>query len=250
MALKNPSLFLYGLSIDSTNAYISFRAVAAETPRVAVLTQGYYSLSTLATAVAAAMAAVDTSRVYTVTVNRAISGGTQNRVTISSNGSHLELLFSSGNPSNPASLLGFNSTDYTGSTSYSGSSSAGTALIPNQLGYNFLPPQALQKNFGQLNVAASGLKESIVFQLQSFWQVQFKYIPESTMETDWNGLVQWMIQQREFEFTPDITSPSNFYVGTLEDPNQGLNFNFTEHLSEGLPFEYATPLMKFRVRNN
>jgi hypothetical protein len=249
MALKNPSLFLYGFQITANNRFISFRAVAAETPRVASLNLGYYSLSTLATAIANAMGAVDTARIYSVSVNRNIAGGMQNRVTIATNGTHLELLFSSGNPSNPASLLGFGSTDYTGSTSYTGSATAGTALVPNQLGYNFLPPQSIQKNFGALNVSASGLKESIVFQLQSFWQVMFKYIPEAVMETDWNALVQWMIQQREFEFTPDITVPNTFYVGTLEDPNQGLQLNFTEHLSEGLPFEYSTPLMKFRVRN-
>lgn len=249
MALKNPSLFLYGLTIDSTNQNISFQAVSMGPTLTAVLTPGYYSLSTLMTLIEAAMAAVDSSNTYTVTADRTQSAGTQNRVKIATSGAFLSLLFSSGNASNPSSLLGFNTSDYTGATSYTGSASAGTSLIPNQLGYSFLPPQAMQKNFGQLNVAASGLKESVVFNLQSFWQVMFKYIPEVTMENTWLPLVQWMIQQRELEFTPDITVGNTFYVGTLEDPNQGLQFNFTEHLSEGLPFEYYTPVMKFRVRN-
>ncbi len=249
MALRNASLFLYGFTLDDTNRYISFRAVALETPRVAILNAGFYSLSGLMNEIALQMAAVDTARTYTVTADRSQSGGLENRITIATDGTHLELLFSSGNSANPASIIGFATSDFTGATTYTGSASAGTSLVPNQLGYTFLPPEALQKNFGQLNVAASGLKEAIVFSLQSFWQVQFKYIPEATMETDWLPLVQWMIQQREFEFTPDITEPDTFYPGTLEDPNQGLQFNFQEMLPQ-FPFEYQTPLMKFRKRND
>jgi hypothetical protein len=106
----------------------------------------------------------------------------------------------------------------------------------------------MQKNFGALNISASGLKEAIVFNLQSFWQVQFKYIPEDLVDSDWLPLIQWMIQQRDIDFTPNITDPSTFYTGTLESPNQGLDFNLSEMLPS-FPFNYQTPLMKFRVRN-
>lgn len=248
MALRNPSLFLYGLQVTTNNRFISFRAVSAETPRTASLNVGYYSLSGLGTEVARALAAADPSRVYSVTTNRTIAGGTQNRSTISTNGTFLSLLFSSGNPSNPASILGFNSSDYTGSTSYIGSSTSGTILVPNQLGYSYLSPTAMQKNFGVLNVSASGLKESIVFELQSFWQIQFKYIPESILDSTWLPLIQWLIQQREIEFTPDVTVPSTFFAGTLEGPSSGLSFNLSEMLPD-FPFNYQTPVLQFRVRN-
>lgn len=253
MALKNPSLFLYGLQITVNNQNITFGTNSGETPgsgtaRTAIIPVGYYSLTGLAIAVAQAITNADPTHVYSCTVDRTNSGGTQNRVTIATTNTYLSIYFNTGSVSNPATLLGFTGADLTGATSYTGSASAGTVLIPNQIGYSFLPTQAMQKNFGSLNVSASGLKESITFALQSFWQVQFKYIPEATMEASWLPLVQWLIQQREVDFTPDITAPTTVYTGTLEDPQNGLEFNFTEHLSEGLPFEYATPLMKFRVR--
>jgi hypothetical protein len=248
MALRSASLFLYGFEITANNRFISFRAVALETPRTATLNAGFYSLSTLGDEIERALAAADPARTYSVTADRTVFGGLQNRVSIATNGTYFDLLFSSGNPSNPASLIGFDASDYTGSTTYAGSASAGTVLIPNQVGYSFLPTSAMQKNFGALNISASGLKEAIVFNLQSFWQVQFKYIPEDLVDSDWLPLIQWMIQQRDIDFTPNITDPSTFYTGTLESPNQGLDFNLSEMLPS-FPFNYQTPLMKFRVRN-
>lgn len=253
MALKNASLFLYGLEVTLDNQNISFGTSSAETPglgttRTAVLQVGYYSLASLAIEVARAITAADPTHVYLCTVDRTIMAGLQNRVTVSTTNTYLSIYFNTGNPGNPALLLGFASADLTGATTYTGTSTCGTVMIPNQIGYSFLPVEAKQKNFGALNVSASGLKESITFALQSFWQVQFKYIPEATVQGDWLPLVQWMIQQRELDFTPDYTAPNTFYTGTLEGPDQGLSFDFVEHLSENLPFEYSTPLMLFRVR--
>jgi len=252
MALKNPSLFLYGLQITVENQNISFGTSSSETPgmdtaRLAVLNVGYYSLSGLGIEVARAMAAADPQNIYSCTSDRSAAGGTQNRTTISTSGSYLSIYFGTGNASNPATILGFDESDYTGATSYTGTGTAGTPLVPNQLGYTYLPPETMQKNFGSLNISASGLKESITWALQSFWQVQFKYIPEDLL-SDWLPLVQWMIQQRELEFTPDVTVPNTYYAGTLEDPSQGLEFYFSEMLPN-YPFNYQTPLMKFRVRN-
>lgn len=252
MALRNASLFLYGFQITELNRYVSFGTSAGETPgldtaRIATLNIGFYSLASLGLELARAMSAADPTHVYSFATDRTLAGGTQNRCTIATNFSYLSIYFATGNPANPASLLGFGATDLTGSTSYTSSSSAGTALIPNQIGYTFLSPTAIQKNFGVLNVAASGLKESIVFSLQSFWQVQFKYIPEALLDDTWLPLIQWLIQQREIDFTPDITDGNTFYTGTLEDPNQGLAFTLSEMLPQ-FPFQYQTPLMKFRVR--
>lgn len=258
MALRGSSLFNYGIQITPTNQYISFASAIGELPpnnRTAVLRVGYYSLTSLGLEIQRALTSADPLRSYTVTINRSILGGTQNRITISSSGSFFRIFFLTGNPSNPASLIGFLTQDYTGATTYTGSSSAGVAFIPNNTlsntyvtGYSFLPSLAMQKNFGAVNVTASGLKESIVFSLQSFWQVQFKYVREDSLESDWNPFVQWIIQQREIEFTPDISSPNTFYPGTLDDPQKGLEFNFQEMLPN-FPFNYQTPVMKFRVRN-
>ncbi len=249
MALSSPSLFLYGIEITPTNRFITFGTNVTEVgplARTATLDVGYYSLTSLLAEVVRALIKADPLHVYTASADRTISGGLQNRTTISTSGPYLSIFFGTGNPSNPASVLGFNAADYTGLTYYTGSSSSGTVLIPNQLGYTFTSPKRNQKNFGALNISASGVKEAIVFSLQSFWQVQFKYIPAAAADNLWYPLIQWMIQQREIEFTPEISNPTEFYAGTLEDPNQGLMINLTEMLPDH-PNKYSTPLMKFRV---
>lgn len=255
MALKNPSLFLYGYQITPNNQYISFGTNSGEAPpnsRTAVVPVGYYSLTSLMTAVASAMSTADPTHTYTLTADRTAVGGLQNRVTISTSNTYLSIYFSTGNPSNPASLLGFATSNLTGSTSYTGTSTSGTVLVPGtsvyNYGFNYLSPNALQKNFGKLNVSASGVKEAIVFSLQSFLQVQFQYITEANVTAQWLPLIQWMIQQRAFEFTPDITAPATFYQVTFEDPNSGLSMDLAEMLPD-FPFYYKTPLLKFRVVN-
>jgi hypothetical protein len=58
-----------------------------------------------------------------------------------------------------------------------------------------------------------------------------------------------MIQQRQFEFTPDLTAPTIFYDVTLESipaDGKGLGFMGMEMLPD-FPFQYDTGLMKFRV---
>lgn len=252
MALSNQSTFLYNFTVTSTNQYMSFATSSGEIPpssRTAVLNVGFYSLSSLLVEVARAITAADPLHIYSVTADRTIANGTQNRITIATNNTYFGIYFATGNPSNPATLLGFNNSDYTGLTSYTGSTTSGTILVPNMNGYNYTPPGYMQKNFGTINVSASGIKESIVFSLQQFSQIQFKYIPQATATNQWNPFIIWMIQQREFDFTPDYTDPTTVYEVTLEDPNQGMMLNLTEHISEGLPGFWYTPLLKFRLVN-
>ena len=246
MALSAPSLFLYGLEITAENQYLTFENSSGQL--TAVITIGKYSLTGILNAIISAIQAQDPVATYSYSVDRDILGGTQNRITIESTDAVFSLLFLTGNPSNPAAQIGFNSVDYTGDQSYTGSATAGIALIPNQLAYTFLPVQNKRKNFGARNISASGLKETITFSIQSFWQAMFKYIPKNIYDSEWAPIVLWMIQQNEFEFTPMITDPGIFYVGTLDDPNQGMALDFVEMLPD-FPNEYQSPLMIFRMRN-
>lgn len=252
MALRNSSLFLYGLSVTANNSSIDFRAVALETPRQATLRIGYYSLTSLMEEVKRALEEVDPARTYTVTADRTVAGGTQNRVTISTDGAFFELLFASGprTASTSAPLLGFPVVDQTGATSYQGNSSAGTRLVPNMVGYQYLSPSFDRKLFGAVNVSASGEKEAIVYNTQRFWQVQFKFIPEETWLSEWVSLMDWMIQQKGLEFTPDISAPNDFFEGTLEATQadgKGLAYRVQEMLPQ-FPFQYDTGVMRFRQR--
>lgn len=252
MALTAKSLFLYGFQVRQNNSSIDFRAVSLETPRQATLSFGFYSLDSLATEISRAMKAVDPTRDYTVTVNRTIDGGLQNRVTITTSGGFLQLLFMTGprTASTVAPLIGFNTVDYSGNTTYTGWFSAGTAFVPSFVGYNFLGTEFIQKNFGAVNVSASGDKEAIVFQIQEFWQVQFKYIPKTEWTTSWLPLMRWLIQQRLFDFTPEVSSPNTFYEGTLDQSGsdgKGLAFQGTEMLPS-FPNLYDSGLLRFRKR--
>jgi len=253
MALKAKSLFLYGFEVNAQNNRIDFRVVAAETPRQATLRYGYYSLTGLLTEIVRALTEKAALVNFTATADRTYNDNTENRVTLGASSAVFELLFSSGpNSSNdPHALIGFADSDFTGATSYTGSLSAGTALINDfQTGYNYLGPYANQKVFGSVNISANGDKEAIVFQIQEFFQVQFKYEPESRLDSDWRPLFRWMIQQRMIEFTPEITSPSIFYEGTLEKSSadgKGLAFAMKEMLPQ-FPFLYDTGLLTFRKK--
>lgn len=253
MALKNRSLILYGLQVTEANRSIDFLNVALGTELHATLTLGFYSLTSILVEVERAMNAADPSNTYTATANRTIAGGSQNRVTISTSGSFLSLLFSSGsrNASSAGPLLGFTG-DQTGSTSYQGTATCGTALIPEEVGYNYLGPDFYKKVQGSLSITASGDKEAIVFQIMRFIKVQYKYEPESKVSTEWMPFWNWAIQQRVFDFTPDyVLFPSIFYQVTVEktpDASNGLGFSMKEMLPQ-FPFEYDTGLLELRVKD-
>lgn len=252
MALTQKSMFLYGFQITANNRSIDFRAVNAETPRQATLKLGYYSLTSLMAEIKRALEEADAQRIYTVAANRTIAGGMENRVTIATSGTYLQLLFSSGvrAASSVAPLIGFNAADYSGATSYTGSASAGTVLIPRHVGYNFLPPDLFREVFGTVNVSASGAKEAIVFNIQKFWQVEFRYETYADAVAKWSPFLDWCISQRRIEFTPEIGSPNVFYEGTLdksEGSSNGLGYKLTEMLPQH-PGKFKTGILTFRVK--
>jgi len=252
MALTAKSLILYGLEVTTSNRSIDFKTSGGGAELQATLTLGYYSLTDLMSEIKTQMQAADPYNTYTVTADRTISGGTQNRVTISTSGSYLSLLFGSGTraASTVAPLIGFTSTDKTGATTYTGTSTCGTALTSTLTGYNWIPPEMNQKVFGSLNISTTGIKEAIVFQIQKFFSVQFKYEPKSYVINSWLPFWQWSIQQRAFEFTPEVTSPSAFYNCTLEKTgadSKGLGFAWKEQLPD-FPNLYDSGLITFRVK--
>lgn len=252
MALSAKSLFLYGIEITAENESLDFRAVSLETPREATLRRGSYSLTELGEEIIRAMQVVDTGNNYYVLIDRDVSGGTQNRVTIGTDGAFLELLFSSGPraASSVAPVIGFAAVDQTGGTSYQGTLSAGTSLIPDLIGYNYLSPDFDQRNFGAVNLSASGEKEAIVFQIQQFWQVHFKYISATKWVDEWRPLLAWLIQQRPIEFIPEISDPAVYFDGTMESTQadgRGVAFKGREMLPQ-FPNTYDAGIMRFRKR--
>lgn len=251
MALQNKSLIVYGLQITALNSSIDFQSASMGPVLQASITQGFYSVTSLAQEVATELNSTDPANIYTVSVDRTAAGGTQNRMTISSNAGFFSILFASGprNSSSAGPLLGFTS-DQTGSTSYTGTASIGTTLIPDFVGYNFLSPDFYQNVQGTVNISASGIKEAIVFQVQQFLTVQFKYEPQAKVISQWKPFFIWAIQQRPYDFTPDyVLSPSTFYQVTMEKTaasSQGIGYQMKEMLPQ-FPFLYDTGAMDMRV---
>lgn len=252
MALKNKSLILYGLQITADNSSIDFKISGGGSELMATLVQGFYSVSSILLEVKRAMQAADPSNTYTVTADRTVNGGTEVRITISTSGVFLSILFATGSrtASSAGPTLGF-SGDQTGSTTYTGTSTVGTSIISEYVGYNFVSPDRYRKVQGSVNISASGEKEAIVFQIQRFIKVQFKYEPEAKTVMEWSPFWDWAIQQRPFDFTPDyVLEPNTFYEVTLEKTpldQKGIGFLMNEMLPK-FPFFYDTGLIEMRVR--
>lgn len=250
MALTAKSLFVYNIEVTTLNYSLDFKADSGGPELSGTLNLGFYSPTSLADEIARVLNATDADNSYTVTVNRSVMGGTENRLTITSNGSYLSLLFSSGTraATTMAGLAGFNATDYTGALTYIGSQSAGTSLIPDYIGYSYLDDFNQAKVFGAVNVSASGEKEAVVFNIQKFINIQFMYEPKSKL-LEWKNLWYWLIQQRPFDFTPEITTPTTFYQVTLEKTSldgKGLGFIMKE-LLPNFPNHYDTGMLTFRI---
>lgn len=251
MALNSKSLFNYGIQVTNLNQNIDFVKELGGDTLTAQLNLGFYSPGGLAEQVALQLQSMDPDNVYTVTVDRTILGGTQNRITVSTSGTYLELLFGTGPNTNTsaAGIMGFNSVDYTGSTTYTGAQTTGTVLIPDYIGYNYSDPDQAAKLFGAVNVSAAGIKEAVTFNTQFFIEVEFKYEPESRL-ADWKAFFIWAIQQRQFDFTPNISDPTLVYNSTLERTeydDKGLGYKMKEMLSESLPNFYSTGALVFRI---
>lgn len=250
MALRTKSLFLYGFNVTESNRALDFQMSFGGPVKLATLRLGTYNLSLLGKEIVRAMKEADPAHNFEVGIDRTYGGGTENRVVISTDHTYMNLLFGTG-PRSASSInpyIGFQSVDYTGATTYTSFSSAGTRLITSREGFNFLAPEYDQRLFGSVNISASGVKEAIVYSVQLFFQVQFKFIPESEWLSKWQPLMTWMIQQRPIEFTPEISSPLVVYGGTIDSTSadgRGLAFKATEMLPD-FPFVYDTGLMRFR----
>lgn len=252
MALRAKSLFLYGFEVTQANSSIDFRSTSGGPIKQASIAFGSYSLFGLMEAIRAALQSSDPAHIYTVQADRTFAGGTQNRVSIATNGTYLDLLFSTGPraATSARTLIGFSATDRTGSLSYTGTSTAGTALVSEFIGYNYVPPDLMRDVFGTVNVSASGVKEALVWSVQQFTEVEFKYEPESKAIVQWTPFMTWAIQQKPFEFTREIIFPSGVDDVTLETTSasgKGLGFKMKEMLPD-FPFNYQTGNLKMRIK--
>lgn len=250
MALGALSLLNYGLQVTTLTQNLDFKASSGGPTLTAQIDLGFYSAQGLAQAIATAMVNADPVNNYTITVNRNVMGGTQTLMTIATSGTFLSLLFGSGPniSSSIGPIIGFNKTDYLGLTSYTGNQTIGTVLIPEFIGYNYLDDLNMGKVFGSVNVSASGLKEAVVFNIQQFIEVEYMYEPKANLPA-WQAFWFWAIQQRPFDFMPQISNPNLAYQVTLETTEyegQGMGFRMKEMLPN-FPNLFQTGSLTFRI---
>lgn len=251
MALQSKSLFLYGFEVTQFNCNLSFKNDALGSTINTTLNFGFYSLDSLMTEVVRAMNEADTgASIYTYTIDRTINGGTESRVTISTTGAYLLIDFSVA--ASCGLLMGYNAAIYSGATSYTSATSPGTSLIPERIGFTYLGPEFDRKVQGAVNISAAGEKEAVIFAIQKFISVEFKFEPTAKVISEWEPFLSWAIQQRTFEFTPQISSPNTVYQVTLDKTSadgKGLAYRMVEQLPE-FPFAYRTGMLTMRQKQS
>lgn len=252
MALTGRSLIRYGLEVNAFNSSLDFKAVSGGPEKNATLRTGSYSLTGLMDEVVRAMNAADPANIYGYTIDRSISGGLENRVTITTSGTFLSLLFGSGSRaiSSCATLLGFTATDKTGAVSYTSQSSSGTTFLTAREGYGYQSPETTRKIQGSVNISASGDKEAVVFSVMQFLEVEYKYETQANTFTTWASFMTWAIKQKPFEITPIFSDYNTFYEVTLdstESDGKGLGYQMKEMLPD-FPFYYRTGRLRMRLK--
>jgi hypothetical protein len=123
--------------------------------------------------------------------------------------------------------------------------------VTDWFGFNYQPPQVYRKAFGTVNVSTSGEKEAITWVIQKFVGVEFRFESQAKVLTTWQSWIDWAIQQKPFDFTPEISTPNTVYDVTLEkssEDGKGLAFNMKEQVPQ-YPFRFTTGAMVFRVRS-
>lgn len=252
MALRSRSLFLYGFEVTELNSSLDFKTAAFGPTLLATLQLGFYSLTSLGEEIVRALKEQAPAYNFTFSVDRTIAGGLENRITITTTAPYFDILFATGPRTASAcnELIGFPLADKTGALTYTGNATAGISLVTEREGYNYLPPTNKRKVQGAVNISANGDEEAVVFSVMRFFQVEFKHEPETKVFLYWTPLMEWLIQHKLVEFTPEISSPSVFYEATILSTGadgKGLAFEMSEQLPE-FPFYYQTGTLTFRQR--
>lgn len=257
MALSTFSTFYYGHNVTGDNQNINFDEGSGElTATVAV---GSYTLTDFVTAVQTALNSAGTYT-YTVSVDRSTR-----IITISSSSGNFSLLASSGTQvaTGAWTLLGFDSTDVSGSSSYDGDSASGDQYSPQFKIQDYISSEDWrQASSATVNKTASGRVEVIKFGDEQFIQANIKYINDyaqpdsliikntSTGVADVRTFMRYIINKRPFEFIPDIDTPATFEEVLLESApgfKDGTGYKLRELYDKGFPGYYETGPLVFRV---
>lgn len=248
------SKFNYGHLVDSTNQFISFSEGGPEL--TAVIPAKGYSLAEFAAALRDALRTAGTLD-YLVSVNR-----NGNYLTISAP-TNFQLLVSSGGTSGTSAfgLAGFSGADRTGANTYTGNLSSGDEYYPQFKLQSYVPSDNFQVSFdATVNKSASGRVEVVQFGVEKFIEMDLKFITNLPMDnnvvknnptglSDAIEFLQYITKKNNFEFVPDVSSPSTFQKVLLESSpgySNGTGYKLKELVDQNLRDIYDIGLLKLR----
>ena len=256
MALETHSKFYYGYEITSENQYLD---IYDGTSNISItLDIKSYTTDELAAALASKLTAAAVGD-YTVTFNRATRKFTiSGTVTFS-------LLFATGDNFFQSfhSLLGFNDTDLTGSTSYTSQIASGKSYS-TQFYMQSYKPTALNKRSidSVINESASGVIEAIKFGDKRFLEGELLFITDiiqndvSIVRTNTSGvadyisLIEWLVDKKPVEIMIDENKVNEYQVFLLESTeldSKGMDYELIELYDRSLPLYYRSGKLKFRL---
>lgn len=255
-ALNTHSKFYYGWEITAQNRNIDFNDGSGA--KTAQLKLGYYSSQSLAIEIKKKMDALS-SLDFTVSFNRSTR-----KFTISST-SNFSLLFATGSNSgtSTASLLGYTSTDKTGSLSYLSENESGFVYQTQFPIQSYKDPSTNRKAIdGVKNKSASGVTEVVKFGHERFMECEFLFITNiiqadgSIIRTNPQGredfiqFIEWCCEIAPVEFMKDESKPSEFMILELESTpsdSKGLDYDLLEMYDRGLAYYYRIGVLKFKL---
>lgn len=253
MSITNRSSFFYGHTVDDTNNYFSFKESGSELNGELIV--GDYTLESYATLIANAMTTAGT-QTYSTSVDREVRA-----ITISAD-SNFSLLVSSGTNTAAYNLIGFTSSDRTGSNSYTGDSSSGEVYNPQFLLQKYVASEDYSESIDpSINESGSGDIQVISFGKRKFMQCNITYITDreqgfnspiennTTGVSDLRDFLSNLINKSKIEFMENRDIPNVFEDMLLEstpESSTGTSFKLKELYNRGLPGFFETGLLKFR----
>jgi hypothetical protein len=256
MALSTHSKFYYGYKITTANRFLDFQE--GLNVRVATITVGSYTGSTLAIEITKQLNAVGTND-YSCSYDRVTR-----KFTISAD-ANFDLLTQSGNNFGQAvwPMIGFNAPDKTGTLTYLADVLSGKEYSTQFYIQSYKPTSLNRKAIdGVINKSASGVIEVVKFGNERFMSGELNFITNiiqaqgSIIRTNPDGVanfiefIEWCTEKGPVEFMPneaDVLTFQAFILESTEVDSKGLDYDLVEIYDRGLAGYFRSGNLKFKL---
>ena len=256
------SKFYYNFIVDENNNYIDFDDGSGE--KSAEIPFGSYTLNSLAQEISGQMTSLSSSHIFDCTVNR----DTRIFTISASSGGNFSLLFDTGTHASLSisSLIKFNASDYTLSSSYDGYDSTGSVFYPQYLLQNYVDADYTKFPISSVvNRSTSGNNYEVVrFGSSKLYRFEIQYTTNLDLEKgsiiknnptgleDLNYFMDYITNKYPIEFMKDENDSNTFDTIVLESSSQsedGVSYEIIPSYDKNLPEFYSLggPLVFRRV---